>query len=75
MYQRPHTRSAHPAHKPSRFARLPGTVDVAPLIDELRAVVPPRRADGSTSWLPSQWKWHLHTYFVVLRGGPPTGAP
>lgn len=74
MYQRTHIRSAHPARKPERFARLPDRVDPRPLLDELAERAP---FDGALSepWLSSQWKWHLRTHFLVLRGGPPTSLP
>ncbi|MCB9542609.1 MAG: aspartyl/asparaginyl beta-hydroxylase domain-containing protein [Myxococcales bacterium] len=90
MYQRPHPRSEHPVRKPRRFARLPGGFDPAPLVAELRAVAPwfapaaelhaATRSDEPASeppppWIASQWKWHLGTYFLVLRGGPPTTIP
>lgn len=74
MYQRTHTRSPHPARKPRRFARLPDRIDPAPLLAEIAAVAP---FDGplTAPWLSSQWKWHLRTQFLVLRGGPPTSIP
>lgn len=88
MYQRPHPRSEHPVAKPRRFARLPGGFDPAPLVAELRAVAPwaepAAELDAATSWdgadppppwIASQWKWHLGTSFLVLRGGPPTAIP
>lgn len=66
-FQRPYSRSVRAADKPHRFARLPGAIDVDPLLDEVDA--------ASLPWLGSQWKWHLQTRFAILRGGPPTGWP
>lgn len=63
LYQRSHRRSEAAVAKPYRFLRLPGRVDPAPLVAELRDAVRP------SDWLPSQWKWHLGTEFLVLRGG------
>lgn len=73
MYQRPHERSPNAVRKPRTFARLPGSFDPAPLLDELEAVAPWERREPP--WLPSQWKWHLRTFFLVLRGGKKTSAP
>lgn len=67
MYQRPHERSAAAAPKAYRFVRMPGEVDVAAAAAEVQAAGLP--------WIDSQWKWHLGTRFLVLRGGPPTGHP
>ncbi len=67
MHQRPHTRSPAAIHKPARFLRLPGQIDV-------RAAAEAVAAPG-LPWLPSQWKWHLGTEFLILRGGPPTRTP
>lgn len=61
VYQRPTPTSPRAIEKPYRFLRLPVDVDVAPLVVELRA--------ASLPWSPSQWKWHMETYFCVLRGG------
>lgn len=73
MYQRPHERSPNAVDKPKAFARLPGHFDPAPLLAELKAVAPwDRRREP---WLPSQWKWHLRTWFLVLRGGKKTKVP
>jgi kumamolisin len=62
MYQRSHERSPRAAVKTYRFLRLPGRVDPEPLVEEMRTAAP--------EWLPSQWKWHLGTDFLILRGGP-----
>jgi kumamolisin len=67
MYQRKHERSSRAAVKGYRFVRLPGEVEPEPLAAELRAASP--------TWTPSQWKWHLGTDFLVLRGGPPGPYP
>jgi hypothetical protein len=61
MYQRPHTPSPNAIAKPYGFLRLPMTVDVAPLAAEIEG--------ADLTWLPSQWKWHLGTYFCILRAG------
>lgn len=61
VYQRHTPPSSLAIDKPYRFLRLPVDVDVAPLLDELRAAAVP--------WSPSQWKWHMETRFCVLRGG------
>lgn len=73
MYQRPHERSPNAVRKPRTFARLPGSFDPLPLLDELEAVAPWERRE--LPWLPSQWKWHLRTFFLVLRGGKKTSVP
>lgn len=73
MFQRPYDKSPDPVAKPRRFARLPGAFDPAPLLAEVAAVAP--WTERAPPWLSSQWKWHLRTYFLVLRGGPPTGHP
>ncbi len=73
MYQRPHEKSPDAVRKPGTFARLPGSFDPAPLVAELRRVAPWDRR--RPPWLPSQWKWHLRTWFLVLRGGKPTSVP
>lgn len=62
LYQRQHPRSTNPAAKPYRFLKLPIALDTIPLEDEL--------ANIDLPWLPSQWKWHLGTYFCILRAGP-----
>ncbi|MCA9546198.1 MAG: aspartyl/asparaginyl beta-hydroxylase domain-containing protein [Myxococcales bacterium] len=67
MFQRPHARSAQAVTKPARFLRLPGRFAVAQAAHE--ALQP------DLPWLPSQWKWHLGTQFLILRGGPPTQTP
>ncbi|MEZ4473453.1 MAG: aspartyl/asparaginyl beta-hydroxylase domain-containing protein [bacterium] len=54
--------------KPYRFRRLPGAVDPGPLLGELDAL-------PAEAWLRSQWKWHLGTRFLILRGGTPGKAP
>lgn len=43
-------------------------MDVEPLLAELEAV-------PAEAWLPSQWKWHLGTWFLILRGGPAGDVP
>lgn len=68
LYQRPHRPAPNALKKTYRFRRLAGSPAVAPLLAELDAV--PR-----TAWLPSQWKWHLGTWFLILRGGPPGAIP
>lgn len=62
MHQRPHAPSPNAATKPYGFLRLPMTVDVTPWLAEIEA--------AHLDWLPSQWKWHLGTYFCILRAGP-----
>ena len=47
--------------------KLPIALDTALLEQEL--------ANVDLPWLPSQWKWHLGTYFCILRGGPPGAWP
>lgn len=81
MYQRPYQRSENPVDKPHRFARLPLSFDPAPLVAELMTAAP-WQAPGAASaseppapWIGSQWKWHLGTFFLVLRGGPATSIP
>lgn len=61
VHQRPTPRSPRAIDKPYHFLRLAMDVDVAPLLDELRAAAIP--------WASSQWKWHMETRFCVLRGG------
>lgn len=73
MYQRPHEKSDSPVDKPRTFLRLPDNFDPAPLVDELARVAP--WTLRAPPWLPSQWKWHLRTHFLVLRGGKPTSVP
>lgn len=67
MYQRPHARSPRAIEKDYRFARLPMTIDPAPLVTEIRRAL--------LSWLPSQWKWHLKTELCILRAGVPGRHP
>ena len=68
LYQRSHRRSPNALQKTYRFRRLAGEIAVQPLLDELDRV-------PEAAWLPSQWKWHLGTWFLVLRGGEPTAVP
>ncbi|MCB9546229.1 MAG: aspartyl/asparaginyl beta-hydroxylase domain-containing protein [Myxococcales bacterium] len=68
LYQRPHRPGPSAIAKPYRFRRLGGFVDVAPALAELDAL-------PAEAWLPSQWKWHLGTRFLILRGGPSGVAP
>jgi Aspartyl/Asparaginyl beta-hydroxylase len=67
MYQRRHVPSPRAAQKGYRFLKLPLTIDVAPLVAEIEA--------AEITWLPSQWKWHLGTFFAILRGGEERGWP
>lgn len=62
MYQRAKERSAQAIPKPYRFVRLAMNVNPSPLLKEVEAV--------AISWLPSRWKWHMGTFFCILRGGP-----
>jgi kumamolisin len=61
MYQKPHAPSPHALAKPYALLRLPMTVDALALAEEIGA--------APLNWLPSQWKWHLGTYFCILRAG------
>lgn len=67
MYQRAHRRSDTAFAKLYRFLCLDQGLDIGPLLTEIRA--------AQISWLGSQWKWHLHTRFAILRGGAATGWP
>jgi len=62
MHQRKHQRSPRALQKDYDFLQLPVSIDVAPLVVELRKVALP--------WIESLWKWHRGTQFCVLRGGP-----
>lgn len=62
MHQRKHQRSPQALRKRYDFARLPLTVDLEPLLAELRATALP--------WIESLWKWHRGTQFCILRAGP-----
>lgn len=73
MYQRPHERSPDAVRKPRTFLRLDTSFDPRPLAAELEAAAP--WDDRREPWLASQWKWHLRTHFLVLRGGEPTSVP
>lgn len=68
VFQRPHQKSPRAIQKAYRFRALTGGVDVEPLLLEIDALPP-------AAWLASQWKWHLGTWFLILRGGPQTGVP
>ncbi len=67
VHQLPRPRSPGALDKPYRFVRLPGLVDVGPLVAEL-----PRAAQA---FVDSVWKWHILTRFAPLRGGPVAGHP
>jgi hypothetical protein len=62
LYQRSREQSGQAIPKPYHFVRLTTSVNPSPLVKELEAV--------AISWLPSQWKWHMGTFFCILRGGP-----
>ena len=62
LYQRCREQSAQAIPKSYHFVRLTTSVNPLPLVKELEAV--------ALSWLPSQWKWHIGTFFCILRGGP-----
>ncbi|MCF2151392.1 aspartyl/asparaginyl beta-hydroxylase domain-containing protein [Desmonostoc muscorum LEGE 12446] len=63
MYQRRHQKSSQAIAKPYRFLQLPMSVDTETLVAEL--------ANVDLPWLSSQWKWHLGTFFCILRAGSP----
>lgn len=67
LYQRSHQKSLYPATKSYRFLKLPLTIDTDTIEQELTGV--------DLTWLPSQWKWHLGTYFCILRAGPAGDRP
>src|SRR5262245_11289116 len=61
MYQRHKNPSLRAINKPYFFVQLPMQIDPTQLVEEFEAT--------EVTWLPSQWKWHVGTYFNILRGG------
>jgi len=67
VFQRPHQRSERALDKAYRFAWWPLSIDLAPLVEEIRTQQP--------EWLESQWKWHVESRFALLRAGKRSGYP
>ncbi len=75
MYQRFRPPCADAIAKPYRFVelnlldKLDGqAADATDITDIIDAVADEVRATA-IPWIPSQWKWHMQTWFCVLRAG------